>query len=410
MIGNAFVPKGFSDGHPVCWAACRVGLCLLFLIVAPANAQDKPEVKRPVLVAVHPSTIALKEELTVSLNDPDKWLDTDEARRLVLFLNGFALKNVKGRAGPNPGQIIFRLSRDASSKGEWAALLARPSLTPRPTGLQVGLEGQAPFAGVQAVTLSTIDAKYLAVFLGALAILLVFFVMLAAKSDLIREGQIAPPPGNRRPFSLGRTQMAVWFFVVIASFMFIWIVTGAYDPLTTSVLALIGISAGTAMSAALVDSNKQAGVENRATTLDQERRRLQADIQALLQTVTETNALIAAPVAGTDVPALQQQVVRHHAEVAAKTVRTQQIDAELRALAVAVQPRVSEGFIDDILSDDNGVSFHRFQIAVWTLVLGIVFVYTVYDGLAMPDFDAKLLGLLGISAGTYLGFKFPETK
>ena len=44
-------------------------------------------------------------------------------------------------------------------------------------------------------------------------------------------------------------------------------------------------------------------------------------------------------------------------------------------------------------------------MAAWTLVLGIIFVQEVYRGLAMPEFNASLLALLGISAGTYLGLK-----
>jgi hypothetical protein len=45
---------------------------------------------------------------------------------------------------------------------------------------------------------------------------------------------------------------------------------------------------------------------------------------------------------------------------------------------------------------------------VWTLVLGGVFVWGVYRNMSMPEFDASLLTLMGISAGTYVGFKFPE--
>jgi hypothetical protein len=37
-------------------------------------------------------------------------------------------------------------------------------------------------------------------------------------------------------------------------------------------------------------------------------------------------------------------------------------------------------------------------------------VYSAYRFLAMPDFDPTLLGLMGISSGTYIGFKFPEKK
>jgi len=47
---------------------------------------------------------------------------------------------------------------------------------------------------------------------------------------------------------------------------------------------------------------------------------------------------------------------------------------------------------------------------VWTLVLGVIFVGSVYKNLEMPEFSATLLGLMGISSGTYLGFKVPEKQ
>jgi hypothetical protein len=64
--------------------------------------------------------------------------------------------------------------------------------------------------------------------------------------------------------------------------------------------------------------------------------------------------------------------------------------------------------LQHILSDANGISFHRFQLAGWTLVLGIVFIMEVYPTLSMPSFSTTLMGLLGLSAGTYLGLKIPE--
>lgn len=62
----------------------------------------------------------------------------------------------------------------------------------------------------------------------------------------------------------------------------------------------------------------------------------------------------------------------------------------------------------DIFCDGDGVSFHRFQMIVWTIVLGVVFVNAVHRDLAMPKFDSALLGLMGLSSGTYVGSKFPE--
>lgn len=44
---------------------------------------------------------------------------------------------------------------------------------------------------------------------------------------------------------------------------------------------------------------------------------------------------------------------------------------------------------------------------VWTLILGFVFVAGVVSDRKVPEFDTATLALLGISAGTYLGFKLP---
>lgn len=72
-------------------------------------------------------------------------------------------------------------------------------------------------------------------------------------------------------------------------------------------------------------------------------------------------------------------------------------------------------FLFDLLSepDDKGrhlIAFPRFQIVVWTLVLGVIFVSDVLTKLAMPAFDSNLLVFMSISSGTYLGFKLPPAK
>src|SRR5262249_36962920 len=68
----------------------------------------------------------------------------------------------------------------------------------------------------------------------------------------------------------------------------------------------------------------------------------------------------------------------------------------------------SINLMQDIISDANGVSFHRFQMGAWTLVLGFIFGLEVWKKLGMPDFDNTLLGLQGLSAATYLGLKVTE--
>lgn len=72
------------------------------------------------------------------------------------------------------------------------------------------------------------------------------------------------------------------------------------------------------------------------------------------------------------------------------------------------QDSASRGFFLDVLSDDKGVNIHRFQMVVWTLILGVFFVRNVILNLDMPQFDENLLILMGISNGTYVGLKIPE--
>ncbi|MBV8544380.1 MAG: hypothetical protein JO093_13295 [Acidobacteria bacterium] len=93
------------------------------------------------------------------------------------------------------------------------------------------------------------------------------------------------------------------------------------------------------------------------------------------------------------------------------------ISAATALAAVAVTPpsrsgpRASSGFMRDLISDDRGVvALDRLQVVVWTLVLGGIFLSSVLAYLTMPEFSATMLALMGISSGTYIGFKLPTRK
>jgi hypothetical protein len=49
---------------------------------------------------------------------------------------------------------------------------------------------------------------------------------------------------------------AWWFFIVVAAYIWIWMVTQDRDSLTNGALVLMGISAATGLGAVLVDSSK----------------------------------------------------------------------------------------------------------------------------------------------------------
>jgi hypothetical protein len=54
------------------------------------------------------------------------------------------------------------------------------------------------------------------------------------------------------------------------------------------------------------------------------------------------------------------------------------------------------------------ISLHRIQLVIWTLILVMLFIVDLYENIRFPEVPEGLLVLLGISGGTYLGFKFPE--
>ncbi len=138
----------------------------------------------------------------------------------------------------------------------------------------------------------------------------------------------------------------------------------------------MGISAGTALGAVLIDSTGGSAALSQAAT--------------------------AAPAD----PVTQKTLEDAKATVAIADAKLLVVNNQLNGIVKVPQTR---GFFRDILSDSTGtVGLHRFQIIVWTVVLGIIFLVSVVTELSMPEFSATLLATMGISGGTYLGFKFPE--
>ena len=72
-----------------------------------------------------------------------------------------------------------------------------------------------------------------------------------------------------------------------------------------------------------------------------------------------------------------------------------------------------KGLLTDIMSDDVGISIHRFQTVVFNIVFGIGFLFyfiSCFQGHVYPlaEFSEWQYGLLGISSAAYLGLKANE--
>ena len=371
------------------------------------------------------------------LNDPrykEQFPKNATISDLVPYLNDVPLKGIHPeQAWPEPPDtdstenpqvhyLRFTLSRTETSKDGWTQILNRPHFT-RPMKVSVGFENGEEMLPTYILPTATASLNRfiftmippfrfwlgVVLILGALAI----FLYLARWTDIIRDPTAPLRPDKRLPYSLSRAQMAFWFFLVIGAFFFLWVIIGDTDTMNSSVLGLMGISASTALAAAFVDSGKTPAAVNEpdlpAVNLSGPRRKIRVEIRGLVTKAKEELQQLEKERGHTD-PTAKHKLA---ANAAAQTAKTMQIARLERQLDYFEQP-AWKGPLYDLLSEKDAatglVSFHRFQIFVWTIVLGIMFVANVYNQLAMPQFSATLLGLLGISAGTYVGFKIPESN
>ena len=375
----------------------RFLVCLALLALVPfVGSGAEPQVVdvyrgNPSCLNCKRYEIGLNDNLIVIVENLKDWPDAlVKNPKIIPYINGIAIKgNYPIGVEPKNNKITFVLKRhqDATNdnRDAWAMLLRRPDITDhtRPVEVSVGTEdGKSVLPIKSSEKLELIVLPHWWWVLGLLLVVIaVALVYLAITSNILRDSDLEPfHEGDRKPYSLARTQMAVWFVLILGCYTVIFAVTTDLGTIPGTVLGLMGISAVTAVAAVSLDTSRQA---ERRKALSEERKQLDDKLTAL-----QTRLATATPA---EKPTLEAEL------------------ADTKTKLEELNPK-SRGFFLDILSDDDGVSFPRFQMAAWTLVLAIVFLATVYNTLAMPAFDGLLLGLMGLSSGTYLGFKAPVKK
>ncbi|HWZ43498.1 MAG TPA: hypothetical protein VNW97_08465 [Candidatus Saccharimonadales bacterium] len=344
------------------------------------------------------SEVAMGQQVTVCVMGLHDWIYKQKKNpdTLRLFIGGYLLTKVSPSSISPASQeyLNFTLQMDTANSDDWKAWAAivdaahhsDENQLPISIGISDSRYVFESSAFVRIVPYPKSWPWLLLAFLSLLTALIYF----AARTDLLRYVIGAKPAMPlRSPYSLGLVQMAFWFYLVVAAYAYICVSTRQIHIPMGSVLGLLGISSTTGLAAIFVDKQKEASSRSQRNSLVAEREALKARI-AGLQDAGITPGTAA------------------ESELAQKQSRLTEVEANLNLLPAAPSPSTSRRFILDLLNDGDGISFHRFQIAVWTIVLGTVFVWAVYRNMAMPEFDPSLLTLMGISSGTYVGFKFPE--
>jgi hypothetical protein len=339
--------------------------------------------------------VAMGKQITVCIMGLHDWtyVQNHQPNDLRLSIGGHVLKNVAPSGiGPSEQEYLnFVLQLDATDAEDWKAWAAivDASRHDEATGgkalITVAAKDNQFYESTAYATVVTSSNSWYLI-LSLFVVMIGILMYLAETTDLLRSTLAEPPtPPRRSPFSLGLVQMAFWFCLSLAAYVYICLMTKQVHVPMGSVLGLLGISATTGLAAVFVDKQKGAAADTLAT----ERAALTARVKDLTSTqITPGSAA--------------------EAELLQKKNRLAQVEALLAQSPSGTLPATSQGFFTDILSDGENVSFHRFQMMVWTIVLGVIFVWSVYRNMTMPEFDASLLTLMGISSGTYVGFKFPE--
>jgi hypothetical protein len=354
-------------------------------------------------VQVDPQTIQLGDTVAVKVTNLAKLYDPAcQNKVVVLFLNDMPISSLLPYPPTNPNDNVLRfvLRLTDQSKQAWASVLGRPGFSARDVKISVGFEDQFPLKATNNVLpvlhLNIIPGWWFALWGVIFVAMVAVFLISAHMSNIIRDGSPLDPDAKvSGTFSLAKTQGAWWFFVIMAAYLFIGIITGDFsNSINSTALILLGIGAGTVIGSVAIDAQKMTADEVAKENTEA------ASLSAAVDQSNITIANLKTQLGGGTDAAARLKLTTQLAQ--AQQDKTQKLSAYRKL------QRTSEGFLKDILSDANGISFHRFQIFAWTFVLSIIFIKEVYANLAMPVFNTTLMGLLGLSAGTYLGLKIPE--
>ncbi|ARO87887.1 hypothetical protein EBAPG3_008965 [Nitrosospira lacus] len=311
---------------------------------------------------------------------------TGASRSPILLFDGIKMANLPSAISQldngNMLRFSFYLERNPAlkeSREAWDMLFKSKDEYVMPIEVGIAVGSELPLVVQSAYPFFFYLApasEILATVSGALLILFVAYYLIVNKTNMLKDQDTGY-------YSLGKSQMAFWGLMVVLAFVGIWILTGTMEYIPQQVLILLGISGATGLSAVLIGNSKKSGTEDEMT-------RIRAEEQNLKE-LKEKNPAGFSTDNENQLTVLSQKIT--------------ELSHQLGNQARRTRPR---GFWREICDDGNGVSFHRLQVVIWTLVLGMVFVGYVADGMSIPEFPETLLILMGISNLTYLGFKIPE--
>lgn len=374
------------------------------------------------------SHVGLNKKLWVVLTQPlplapDKY---------ALFMNGTEVKGLdpavggmyQSEAGASMYALVFNLQRNKNNDSFWKDLLGSVIGMHVPVVVSLGeRSGDGKSAQPTIIGTSVVNSSFgfevigfwrLIGALGAVVAVISLVWGHARTRATLRDNFLPQLPASQQTYSLGRWQMAFWFTLIFAAFVYLFVILGDTDTITAQALALMGISSTTALAAVAIDAAKDSPADAVNRGLQALGLKSYADVLRIRQEIIDRQKQLAGLPSEEPISSEGKhgKHVRSPTEERRKQlqIEIQDRDNILRTYNANIRPFITQGWFKDITTDLNGTAIHRVQVVCWTAALGVVFVIDVYHGLAMPPFNEHLLELMGISSAGYVGFKYPEVN
>lgn len=365
---------------------CSLAALSLLLLLRPLQAQQVTDSGSDIKIKKVRGVLALHSTIAIKVENLSAYLRRNHKvpEKFVLYLDGRKMIGIGGRLSANLDVLEFDINRNEDSKEQWNALLGKP-LSKDKKGFKkgvkvsIGYEDELPLPGVP-YNLQIINRTGFYIFIVFFLVALVFLYWVSKNTGLLRD-----PAGGihvkYRTYSLSRVQMTFWTFLITVSYVFIFLITYEINSIPDSIFVLMGISSATMIGGSVVDKSKESEAANKNQSQAEQQKALVSDVNNISEQLTKEP---------------------QNADL------KKQLESKVTALKESEFALRSGSILEDLLYDKNGLSIHRLQMVIWTLLFGVVFIVSIYNSLTMPDFNGNLLALMGISSGTYVGLKLPE--
>ena len=189
-----------------------------------------------------------------------------------------------------------------------------------------------------------------------------------------------PVIGHDGKLSLAKFQMTVWTWIILSGYLYLVLLKGEIFEPDASILWLMGIASTTFLGAKSIAKSR---AEKRIS-----------ELEPLIE--EKQNELGKGSISADKRTKLNGEITS--------------LQAELSALTTPADRTKPWKWVDLILDDQNNTSLHKLQMLIWTLLIGVVFIWFCYRDQQFITIPTTLLGLMGISSGTYIGYQIPKKK